>query len=260
MLFSGDSSVVAMRSRAHNGNFTFEGSVKGTVYAEISAMGLPQPLRFFLDPSETTISLNTSSPQKSAVTGSRTNSLYRIALEQIGEGDANALAKAVVDVRTEVFAPYILYSNSSLLAPQQLLSLFDTLSGQALTAFHYRVLKQHLSALKATTVGQSMPDFLFPDEKGHIVHFDTICSKAEPKKELLLVLGASWCEQCNRIAKSIDTAQYNLLYIKIDHDSRGWDAPFMRQLAVDHIPYLILLDKDGRIKARDIRIWQLKNL
>ena len=48
--------------------------------------------------------------------------------------------------------------------------------------------------------------------------------------------------------------------INIDLEKETWDAPFVKTLAIEHIPYLILLDKNGRIVARDVRIWELERI
>ncbi len=32
----------------------------------------------------------------------------------------------------------------------------------------------------------------------------------------------------------------------------------MQQLEIDHIPYLMLVDAERRIAARDIRIWEIE--
>ena len=51
-----------------------------------------------------------------------------------------------------------------------------------------------------------------------------------------------------------------ILYIRIDDNPAGWDAPWLKQLSVDHLPYAILVDAEGRVQTRDIRDWELDGI
>ena len=49
-----------------------------------------------------------------------------------------------------------------------------------------------------------------------------------------------------------------MLVIDIDDNPNGWDAQNLKQLSVDHLPYMILVDKDGIVVSSDMRIWELE--
>ena len=48
------------------------------------------------------------------------------------------------------------------------------------------------------------------------------------------------------------------IVINIDNDKRIWDAPVMQKLGIEHIPFIVIVDKDHKIVARDIRVWEMK--
>ena len=51
-----------------------------------------------------------------------------------------------------------------------------------------------------------------------------------------------------------------VLTINIDDNPNGWDAHYLQQLSVNHIPYMIMVDPEGKVTARDIRSWELYKL
>ena len=75
----------------------------------------------------------------------------------------------------------------------------------------------------------------------------------------LLLVGATWCSQCQQVAARVakQHPEVNLVSLNLDHEPKGWDAPYMQALAIDHIPFLLLLDANGRIVYYDLREWQL---
>ena len=78
----------------------------------------------------------------------------------------------------------------------------------------------------------------------------------------IIVVGATYCRQCKNIEKELYNS-FPLVHpvvIDIDQLKEGWDAPFLKQLEINHIPYLILLDNKRRIVERDLRIWQLQRI
>ena len=49
-----------------------------------------------------------------------------------------------------------------------------------------------------------------------------------------------------------------MITINIDDNPNGWEAQNLKQLSVDHLPYMILVDKNGNVVARDMRMWELE--
>ena len=78
----------------------------------------------------------------------------------------------------------------------------------------------------------------------------------------LIFFGANWCDRCKtqytQASRLAESKQVSLIPINIDDNPNGWDANYLKQLAIDHIPFMILVNADGIVTARDIRIWELK--
>ena len=51
-----------------------------------------------------------------------------------------------------------------------------------------------------------------------------------------------------------------MVLINIDDNPNGWDAQYLKQLTVDHLPYIILVDPKGLVVGRDLRIWELERI
>ena len=261
IIYDGDSSFRSLPSATKGAEFSFSGTVRQPVLAELRHAQWPQPLFFYLENSEITITPNLQNPAASPVQGSRTNSLYRIALESCqGDHPKENLLQWVSQNPSSPFAPFILYENC--LEDYDLFNKhFNLLEGEALHTYHAHLLRRRLKALQCVTVGQKMPDVLLPDTLGKTLHLDSLRSDSS---FTVIAIGARWCEQClrtmNQLKKMAPTQGFVPIMLFIDSDKRGWDAPYLQQLAVDRIPYLILLDKEGTIVGRDIRIWELERV
>ena len=258
-IYDGDSTSRLLRSDSKGAEFSFSGTVQHPVLAELRYNTLPQSLFFFLENSEINIALNVQNPASSPVQGSRSNSQYRFALENCQSGQrSDCLKQWIVQNSSSIFAPFIL-SELWETDYEEVRSLFEQLQGDACHTYHYHQLRQSLKSLLAVSEGQKMPDILLPDTNGILFHLDSVQSDTTFS---LLLIGASWCEQCRRIEAQLQARNNEgrvfPIVVHIDNDKQGWDAPFLQQLSVDRIPYLILLDKEGIILARDLRIWELE--
>ena len=133
------------------------------------------------------------------------------------------------------------------------------LAGPAVNAYHYRQLKEMLGSMAATREGSRLPDFLIPTASGEYIHFDSI---QKDSTYVLLLLGATWCAGSQSWEQTINGTIKNykdiqLVSTLIDKDERQWDSPLMKTLAISHIPFVILIDPQGRTLARDVRVWEL---
>lgn len=248
-----------LKSDVTNGAFSFSGSVKGTVYAELSSTSLPNTIPLFLENSEITVTINNKAYPR--ITGSRANSSYRYALEMC-DGEDNresCLLNFVRDNPNSPVAPYIIVNHLMSLPFEQLGDLCDMLAGPAVNAYHYRQLKEMLGSMAATREGSRLPDFLIPTASGEYIHFDSI---QKDSTYVLLLLGATWCAGSQSWEQTINGTIKNykdiqLVSTLIDKDERQWDSPLMKTLAISHIPFVILIDPQGRTLARDVRVWEL---
>lgn len=262
LIYDGDTTYRVLHSAVSGGKFTFSGSVGGPVLAQLSHKEIRQPLFFYLENSDITIHLDVQHPSSSPIQGSRTNSQFRYALENCqGDERENCAKRWIEDNPSSLFASFVLY-RLPLTDGEEVMDLFGRLRGEAVDTYHYHLLERRLRQLRAVSEGHIIPDVLLPDSLGAEVHLDSLRGHADSL--LLLVVGASWCEQCIRIEtqlKELSARQsFRLVVVHLDNDLRGWDAPYIEQLAIDHIPYLILLDRKGTVVARDVRIWEVSKI
>ncbi len=257
LVYDTDSKPRAINPKGKNGPLVFEGDVKGAVYAELRHRKIKAPLPFFLEGADISIKYNPASPEASAINGSRSNSQLRYQLEQC-DGDIGCLAQYVQDNPTSPVAPYILERYVSASADYETVAaLFRRLGGEAAKSHHYRRLQQRLHQLEALAEGSPIPSFSYTGGDGRPVNIDSALSGGSYN---LLIVGATYCGQCQKIEEEVQRSFKNVhpVVIDVDRQKDGWDAPLLKLLDIDHVPYLILVDKERRIVARDLRIWQLE--
>jgi len=263
-LYTTDSVQNEMTCRMRDGLFTFEGNVEQATFAELRHTAVEEPLLLFVDESDIRVQFNISNPSQSPVTGSRANSMYRYQLEQWQE-NADSVSAFVAAHRQAPQAAflverYLLHKGANEEGKSVDLTLLhrlvDSLQAPATFTWHYRHLTQSLRRLDSLATGAYLPEFVYADKEGKLVKFDSVAHK----NYRVVLVGATWCRQCDEaiLTLSETVPQLKVLRIDLDRHPKGWDAPFISQLAVEHIPYIILLDKEGRIVVRDIRAWQIQ--
>lgn len=258
-IYDGDSTFRTQSAQGQRGSAVFEGSVEKPVLASVSHASLKRPLYFYLENAEISIRLNSAAPEKSPIQGSRSNSEYRYLLEcLVAEGDAGGYLRQYVRSHPEsIYAPFLLYTQQPNLDDVQLRQLYELLRGDARHAYHYWELARHLSQVPALAEGCAMPDFEFTD-RHRKVRFEQVRSK---ESRTLLFFGAKWCDRCQQqqqqVAAMLKEQPTTMVVVRVDDDPRGWDAPCLQQLGIDHLPYIILIDSDGTVLARDLRVWEL---
>jgi hypothetical protein len=238
----------------------FSGSVKQATYAELRHSAVAQPLTFFIENSHITVVFNKENPNASRITGSRSNSLVRYQLEQCDYNPVECLTEYVATHPDDLIAPYLLERHIAPTADRAIIdTLYHLLTGAAQQTYHYQRLTERLKHLDSLNIGAPLPHFRFYDDQGTLTSIDTLMRDSCMH---LLMVGATWCDQCKRIT---DQLQQQFPYIKpyiinIDKQKTQWDSHMTDILAVDHLPYLLLLDADRRIVARDFRHWELPRI
>ncbi|MBQ0015984.1 MAG: DUF4369 domain-containing protein [Bacteroidales bacterium] len=256
-VFDGDSSYHNSRFRAYD-QFYFKGSVREPVLAALSSKALPQPIYFFIENSNITVSIDVDNPAASHINGSLINSQFRYDMESCkGENQELCMAEYVRNHPSSIFSTFLLSERLSTLPVSTIVELFQLLSGPAKTAYHYKQIRHRLASMQVSIEGQRLPDFEYVDTSGRRVSFDSLIDSSRAN---VVLVGAAWCESCRRAVqelRDIDSLAKGQV-IQIDQQPEAWDAPSLRMLSVDHIPFLILMDSAGRIVNRDIRSWELR--
>ena len=130
-----------------------------------------------------------------------------------------------------------------------------------------------------TAIGQKAPDFEAPTPDGKTLKMSDVLKKS---KVLILDFWASWCRPCRRenpyvmeIYKKYHPKGLNILSISLDRPGQKdkwlqaikddhldwyhvsnlqfWQDPVARQYGIQSIPATLILDKNGIIRAKNLR-------
>ncbi|WP_439184440.1 redoxin domain-containing protein [Carboxylicivirga taeanensis] len=140
---------------------------------------------------------------------------------------------------------------------------------------YYKSLDEKVKKLEAVAVGQMAPDFTMNDPEGNPVKLSSFRGKY-----LLVDFWASWCGPCRRenpnVVKLYDEFKdkgFDILGVSLDQkkdawlkaieddklswnhvsDLKGWGNEAAKLYAVSGIPHTVLLDKEGKIIAKNLR-------
>ena len=243
-VYDGDSSGSTYRTKIRDGHFFITGQLTQTAVAELNHSGFNAPLVFMIDPTTITMEIDEGKTEQSRIKGCKSNSEYRIIREEWIRSHSN-------DLLNTAYAPLLLYYHSD---EKMVLDHFDKLVPHPTTKYHFNLLKEKKEALAATTEGGQMPDVVFVDNKRRRQHLDSLRNDSLPS---LFIITASYCHANDSIVWQARQSNLSPIVYQIDDDKRGWDSPCLKQLSVDHIPFLILIDVDGTILARDLRQWEI---
>ena len=155
-------------------------------------------------------------------------------------------------------------------------TLYDLLTPTIQNSLYGQLLKQHTDSLAISALGVPCPNFVATDEFGNKISMDS-------QKGGIMVLDfwASWCGPCRQEMKNL-REQYaefkdqgvRFMSISLDdsvekwkkaceeeqipwisvRDDNGWSKSEIRKLfGIQAIPFIVLLDEDGNIVAKNIR-------
>lgn len=154
--------------------------------------------------------------------------------------------------------------------------LYDILSDKNKESYYGRLLKKNTDDLAVSALGGPCPNFTVTDESGNKVSLDS-----QKGNILVLDFWASWCGPCRQEMKNL-REQYaefkdkgvHFMSISLDdsvdkwkkaceeeqipwisvRDDNGWSKSEIRKLfGIQSIPFIVLVDKDGNIVAKNIR-------
>ncbi|MBR8536217.1 AhpC/TSA family protein [Carboxylicivirga sediminis] len=140
---------------------------------------------------------------------------------------------------------------------------------------YYISLSEKIAKLEAVAVGKMAPDFTMNDPEGNPVSLSSFKGKY-----LLVDFWASWCGPCRRenphvveLYAEFKDKGFDILGVSLDQkedawlkaieddkltwnhvsDLKGWGNEAAKLYAVSGIPHTVLLDKDGKIIAKNLR-------
>jgi glutaredoxin len=262
-IYDGDSTTHTFTDKANKGMFFFSGGVEKPVLASIQHPTMTQPLFFYLEGSEISINVNATRPEASIIKGSRTNSEYRYLMERYyGSAEPGAFLRQYVKENAgSIFTPFVLYRQMTNIDEGTVRQLIGQIGEEGRHTYHYTLLRRWLRETPAVSEGSEMPDFAYLD--GNKVR-RTFAESRNQEGYTLLQFSATWCDRCQqqreKAEKALAGKEVQTLVINIDDNPNGWDAHYLQQLSVNHIPYLILVDAQGVVVARDIQAWELKKV
>ncbi|HSK14121.1 MAG TPA: TlpA disulfide reductase family protein, partial [Phnomibacter sp.] len=184
--------------------------------------------------------------------------------------------KFAFDNRNSVVAAYygLVYLNEP--GKEDLVkSLYDTLTPAVKKSFFGGKLAEVVESTAKTAIGEYAPDFTQNDANGNPVSLSSLRGKY-----LLLDFWASWCQPCRQenpnIVKAYNTYKdkgFDILGVSLDQDRaawlkaitddqltwnhvsdlRYWENAAAQAYGIRSIPASYLLDKEGRIIAKNLR-------
>lgn len=260
-VYDGDSTFHSYTDKAVKGRFRFVGKVERPTLAAVEHPAMQHPLYFYLENSRISVSVNATHPDASVIKGSRSNSEYRYLMERFrAAADPDGfLRQEARENSSSRYLPFVLYRQMVSIDDGVLRQLIVQITDEARHTYHYTLLRRWLRQTPAVAEGSEMPDFAYLDDGKNRC---TFAAERDTDGYTLVFFSASWCDRCRSqletAVRLLEERNAKIISINIDDNPNGWDAQNLKQLAVDHLPYMILVDSHGIVTARDMRLWELE--
>ncbi len=182
---------------------------------------------------------------------------------------------------TSPVSAYLVYSIYRHKPLDEIKAAVAKLDASLSTSPYYQSISERVAKLEKVAVGQMAPDFTMNDRDGNPVTLSSLKGNY-----VLIDFWASWCGPCRRenpnvvkLYNEFSEKGFDILGVSLDQkqdawlkaieddqltwnhvsDLKGWGNEAAQLYAVSGIPHTVLLDKDGKIIAKNLRGEELHN-
>ena len=199
-------------------------------------------------------------------------------VQQEAKGKMDALIRRNADNVLAAYLQTVGMERINELAP--LKQMYASLSEKAKTTAPGRILAARIAAIEQVSVAAKAPDFTLPTPDGEQISLYGVKGKLK-----IIDFWASWCGPCrmenpNMVKLYNDFKNKGLAVISVSLDERkaawtqaikkdgmpwihvsdlkGWKCEVVKLFNVDAVPYILVLDENNRILAKNIRAEKLR--